>query len=212
MEKSHVIIGGGGHALSAAEAALCLKLPILGYTAPESSAELAPGIPWLGTDEALGQLGRQSIRLINGLGSTKNLNLRRDTYLKLRDAGYEFAQVQHPSASISSLMTNFGQANQILAGAIINAKVTLGENVLINSRAVIEHGCQIGDHCHIASGAVLCGDVVVANEVHIGANATIIQGIKIGSGAVIAAGAVVTQNVEPLTLIAGVPGEVKRRF
>ena len=36
-------------------------------------------------------------------------------------------------------------------------------------------------------------------------------GVTIGEGAVIAAGAVVTQNVEPYTIVAGVPAKKNRR-
>jgi UDP-perosamine 4-acetyltransferase len=75
----------------------------------------------------------------------------------------------------------------------------------------VEHGCTIADHSHIASGATVCGDCLIGEAVHVGAGATVIQGVKIGFGAVIAAGAVVTRNVEPLTLVAGVPARELRR-
>ena len=211
MDTRYVIVGGGGHALSVAEAALANQLPLLGYTSPKNQGELAPGVCWLGADEALHALDAANLRLLNGLGSAGHgMALRRDTYLGLRDSGFGFAELRHPAASVSPLLSHIGPACQVLAGAVLNAKVCAGENVLINSGAVIEHGCTIGSHCHIASGAVLCGDVELGDSVHIGAGATVIQGIRIGSGAVIAAGAVVTKNVEPLTLITGVPGRAKR--
>ena len=47
----------------------------------------------------------------------------------------------------------------------------------------------------------------------IGARATILSGIKIGDGAIIAAGAVVTKDVEPYTIVGGVPAKpIKKRF
>lgn len=213
METSYVIVGGGGHALSVADALLRLELPLLGFTDPREQGELAAGIPWLGTDQALQKLPSAQVCLVSGLGSVgAGMAGRREPYLRLRDQGFRFAGVVHPDARISPLQSRLGPAHQVMSAAVVNAGVQLGENVLINSAAVIEHGCHIGNHCHVASGAVLCGDVRLEDGVHVGAGATVIQGIRIGSGAVIAAGAVVAQNVEPLTLVAGVPGKVKRKI
>ena len=91
-----------------------------------------------------------------------------------------------------------------------NPGVRLGDNALINSRAVVEHDCRVGRHSHVATGAILCGGCDIGAGVHIGAGATLIQGITVGDGAIIAAGSVVTKDVESLTLVAGVPGRCKR--
>ncbi|WP_276318881.1 CatB-related O-acetyltransferase [Longirhabdus pacifica] len=53
----------------------------------------------------------------------------------------------------------------------------------------------------------------IGNDVWIGSNAVILQGVKIGNGAIIAAGAVVTKDVEPFTIVGGVPANfIKKRF
>lgn len=53
----------------------------------------------------------------------------------------------------------------------------------------------------------------IGNDVWIGQNANIMNGVKIGNGAVIAACSLVLENVEPYTVVAGVPARViKRRF
>lgn len=52
----------------------------------------------------------------------------------------------------------------------------------------------------------------IGNDVWIGCNAVICRNVKIGDGAVIAAGAVVTKDVEPYTIVGGVPARfIKRR-
>ncbi|QEI09365.1 CatB-related O-acetyltransferase [Pigmentiphaga aceris] len=54
---------------------------------------------------------------------------------------------------------------------------------------------------------------VIGNDVWIGAYARIMGGVKIGDGAVIAAGSVVTHDVEPYTIVGGVPAKpIKKRF
>lgn len=57
------------------------------------------------------------------------------------------------------------------------------------------------------------GNTVVGNDVWIGTEAMIMPGIKIGDGAIIAARSVVTRNVEPYTIVGGVPARlIKKRF
>lgn len=52
----------------------------------------------------------------------------------------------------------------------------------------------------------------IGNDVWIGCNAVVCRGVRIGDGAVIAAGAVVTKDVEPYTIVGGVPAKlIKRR-
>jgi len=54
---------------------------------------------------------------------------------------------------------------------------------------------------------------VIGHDVWIGHNATIMPGVEIGTGAVIGAGAVVTKNVEPYSIVAGVPAKpIRKRF
>ncbi len=55
--------------------------------------------------------------------------------------------------------------------------------------------------------------VTIGNDVWIGHNATIMPGVKIGNGAVIGTGAVVTKDVEPYSIVVGVPAKkIKMRF
>ncbi|MEO1700599.1 MAG: DapH/DapD/GlmU-related protein [Pseudomonadota bacterium] len=55
--------------------------------------------------------------------------------------------------------------------------------------------------------------VTIGHDVWIGHGVTITAGVTVGDGAVIGAGAVVTRDVEPYTVVGGVPArEIKRRF
>lgn len=55
--------------------------------------------------------------------------------------------------------------------------------------------------------------VRIGHDVWIGHNASVMPGVQVGNGAVIATGAVVTKDVEPYTIVAGVPAKpIRRRF
>lgn len=71
--------------------------------------------------------------------------------------------------------------------------------------------CIIGDYVTIGHAAVIHG-CVIEDHVLVGMNATILTGAKIGRGSIIAAGALVLENqvVPPNSLVAGMPGKVRR--
>lgn len=57
------------------------------------------------------------------------------------------------------------------------------------------------------------GDIVIGNDVWIGYDAVIMAGVTIGDGAIIGSRAVVTKDVEPYTIVGGVPAkEIRKRF
>ncbi len=53
--------------------------------------------------------------------------------------------------------------------------------------------------------------VEIGNDVWIGEGVCIVSGVRIGGGAIIGAQAVVTHDVEPYTIVAGVPAAVIRK-
>lgn len=57
------------------------------------------------------------------------------------------------------------------------------------------------------------GDIVIGNDVWIGYEAVIMSGVHIGDGAIIGTRAVVTKDVEPYTIVGGVPAKtIRKRF
>lgn len=103
----------------------------------------------------------------------------------------------------------------IMMGALINIGAKIGEGTMIDMGAVLGGRAIVGKHAHIGAGTVLAGviepasatPVIVEDDVLIGANAVVIEGVRIGKGAVVAAGAVVIEDVEPYTLVGGVPAK-----
>lgn len=50
--------------------------------------------------------------------------------------------------------------------------------------------------------------IVIENDVWIGSRSSIMEGVKIGNGAIVAANALVVKDVEPYTIVGGVPAKV----
>ncbi len=108
--------------------------------------------------------------------------------------------------------------------------IRVGKNVFINSGCCFQDqgGIEIGDGTFVGHQTVIAtlnhdidptkrGDmfpkaVKIGKRVWIGSHATILPGVTIGDNSVVAAGAVVTKDVEPNTIVAGVPAKVVKRF
>lgn len=85
--------------------------------------------------------------------------------------------------------------------------ITIGDATIIGPNTVLRSGGHvfatrrslIRDQGHQGAPIVLEGDV------WIGANVTVVGGVRIGRGAIVGANAVVTRDVEPYTIVGGVP-------
>lgn len=119
----------------------------------------------------------------------------------------------------------FSGISQISGFSIIE-EFTYGHNVNIH-RAKIGSYCSIGPDVKIGLDEhpldresthpkfyndFLHKEVVIGNHVWLGANSIILSGVTIGEHVIVAAGAVVTKNVEPFSVVAGVPAKtIKKR-
>jgi len=87
--------------------------------------------------------------------------------------------------------------------------ITIGNNVDLSSEVnifTLEHDPES------PTFDVKGGPVVIADWAYIGNRVTILPGVTIGEGAVVASGAVVTKDVEPWTMVGGVPAKfIKKR-
>lgn len=98
-----------------------------------------------------------------------------------------------------------GAGTVVLAGAVVNDGARLGEGVIVNSAAVVEHDVIVGAFSHIAPGAVLGGGARVGQGVLIGTNATVMPGVLVGDFVTVGAGAVVTADLTEAGVYVGVP-------
>ena len=92
------------------------------------------------------------------------------------------------------------------------AEIDVALSVRIGSHTLIAPGVFITDHEHnmrrdarVDAQGIAGAPVTVGADVWLGARSVVLAGVTIGDGAVIGAGAVVTRDVEPYTVVAGVP-------
>jgi len=212
MSLPVLIVGGGGHAKVLIDILRLCSTKILGIldADPKKIGARILGVSVIGGDEAFAAYRPEDILLVNALGSVGLPEARKTLFERLKKKGFRFATVIHPSAILASDAV-LGEGAQIMAGAVVQAGTRLGANTIVNTRASVDHDCNIGDHVHIAPGATLSGDVHIDNCTHIGTGATIIQGIAIGKNCVVGAGAVVLHNVADKSQVMGIPAKAVRK-
>lgn len=84
--------------------------------------------------------------------------------------------------------------------------ITLGQDVVIGPDVVIRDS----DNHSIVGGRIPSAPIEIGDHVWIGQRAMILKGVSIGDGAIVSAGAIVTRDVQPHTVVAGVPAKTIR--
>ena len=115
-----------------------------------------------------------------------------------------------------------------------NAGIKIGKDSLIGEYSIIrgQGGVKIGDRVYTSpftqiiavnhvfndpdrpfiEQGITAEGIEIEDDVWVGAGAIITDGVRVGKGAVIAAGAVVTRDVEPHTVVGGVPARLIKKI
>ena len=123
-----------------------------------------------------------------------------------------------PSAQIIGDVT-LGEHSSVWPNAVLRGDVNsirIGARSNIQDCAVL-HGMRhlypviVGDGCTIGHNATVHG-CVLEDDVLIGIGAIVLNNARIGAGSIIAAGALVPEQtiIPPRSLVAGVPGKIRR--
>ncbi len=197
MSKPVLVIGAGGHAAVVIDILRRLDCTVLGVVSKEQPKAIPvfEGLTWYKSDDDVLSFAKDSIVLVNAIGSLPGHEIRFKVHQQFKQLGYHFMTVISPQAIVSDYAL-LSEGVQVMAGTIVNVNAVIGEGTILNTGSIIEHDCLIGKHNHIAPGAVLCGAVNTGDYVHIATGAKVIQGIQIGERALVGAGATVTKNLD----------------
>ena len=131
---------------------------------------------------------------------------RLNTGYNLENLGLITLSLIHEKSFIDQT-SSLGRGCQVMPFAVVNKFTKIGNYSIINTNATIDHECVIGNGVHIMGNAAIAGKVEIGDFATIGTNSTILPYLTIGEGSFVGAGAVVTKDVQPYSVVIGVPAK-----
>jgi sugar O-acyltransferase (sialic acid O-acetyltransferase NeuD family) len=120
-----------------------------------------------------------------------------------------YGSVVHPTAIVDRTVT-IGAGCAVFAGAIIQAGAQLGQHVIVNTGASIDHDCRLGNFAHAAPGSRLAGGVTLDEGALMGIGSCAIPNVRIGPWSTVGAGGAVIREIPAHAIAVGVPARVIR--
>jgi sugar O-acyltransferase (sialic acid O-acetyltransferase NeuD family) len=133
-----------------------------------------PGEHVLGTFASVQQSHPASkYACVNAVGYS-DLAARRAVSGRIQEAGYTMPPLVHPRAYVSST-SSLGPGVFVMAGALVDCRVTVAENVVIWPGVCVSHDCSIGANTFLSPNCTVCGDCRVGADCFVGAGAVIVS-------------------------------------
>jgi acetyltransferase-like isoleucine patch superfamily enzyme len=160
----------------------------------------------------VGHLGRRT-----GLGRCRKVVNARSVWfgdhVTLEDGWFFVDLAPNAPRGPAKPKISIGHWCTILFDFQVNAaeSVTIGDYVLIASRVLITDSDHVVDPRGprtTRNPALNTAPVVVEHDCWLGQNAVILKGVRVGHHSVVAANAVVTRDVEPYSVVGGIPAKV----
>ena len=207
MKPSAVIIGAGGHAKVIIDILQeAGGYDLVGCLSHRFEGGSVLGVPVLGSEELLGQLYREGIRV--AFAAIGDNRVRQSVARSLQAVGFTLLNAMSRHAIVSGRV-GLGQGIAVMPGAVINVDTQIGDGVIVNTGATIDHDCRVGEYAHIGPGTNLAGGVHIGEGTLLGVGCRAIPGKTVGAWSVIGAGSVIVRDLPGGRTAMGNPARVK---
>ncbi|MCK7578224.1 MAG: hypothetical protein MZV65_28130 [Chromatiales bacterium] len=103
-----------------------------------------------------------------------NLPARWSVWERIRASGYQSPALIHPRAYVAD-SAKVGAGVMIMAGAIVDVHVVIGDLTVLWPGACVNHDAEIGANTFISPSATLCGFAKIGSHCFIGAGAVVVD-------------------------------------
>lgn len=197
-----LILGAGGHAKVIADILLLQDVTVLGFLDDDPAlwGKQFIGLPVLGSIASYADYAPDG--LVSAIGSNA---VRKRVVSRLGVAVESLWQtVIHPRATVAHSV-ELGCGLVIAAHAVVNPDSKLGDHVIVNTGATVDHDCIVDSFAHIAPGVHLAGDVKIGEGSLIGIGSQSIPGCHVGAWSVVGAGSTIVTNIPANVTAKGTP-------
>ena len=204
-----VVVGASGHAAVCIDLLMAGGLEVAGAIGnPRAGGRLQ--VPLLGGEDELegAAAGSGATSAFVAIGDNR---ARARVAAQARALGFTLVNAVSPDARLSPTV-ELGCNVAVMAGAVVNAYTRLGDGVIVNTGATVDHDGVIGDWVHVAPGCHLSGAVTLGEGVFLGVGSSVIPGCTVGAWTQVVAGGVVVGDLPAGVLAVGVPARVVRSF
>lgn len=208
--KKLALVGVGGHGDAICPYIDTTKYELIGYF-DDKNITTHNDLPVIGcTTEVVGYLDSGKIdSVFIAIGDNK---ARKKIFDLIAKNHYDkLINIIAPTATILNPELVKGKGIFIGHQAFIGALVEVGDNVILNTKCIVEHNSSVKPHCNVAPAAVVLGSVCLHDGAYVGASSTIKQLLHINDWATIGAGAVVVKNINDNGIYVGVPAKKIQR-
>ncbi|MCT0201797.1 MULTISPECIES: acetyltransferase [Synechococcaceae] len=207
-----LLIGAGGHARSV----LAMLLRHRGFTPVGLIDSFQPqgpgldGVPIIGTEADVPALCEQlRVRhLMVAIGD----NTQREAMAQRLAASCPnavFPALIDPTAVVATGV-RIGAGVVLLAQAHVGPGSELGDGVLLNTMASLDHDTQVGSFASLAPGVITGGRVILGPRSFLGLGVQLLQGVHVGADTVVGAGSLVLDSLPSGVMAYGRPAKVVR--
>lgn len=126
---------------------------------------------------------------------------------KIRKIFFRLTNIEIGKGTVINL--NFIVSDGFLPLLKIGNRVSISPNVSVICQSE-PNNSYLKNICYVVDMLICNKEVIINDDVWIGTGAVILPGVVIGEKAIIGAGAVVTKNVDPKSIVAGIPATLIR--
>jgi len=130
-----------------------------------------------------------------------------DKLINLNIPREKFINVIHPTAIVPWNYCSIGNGIFMAPLAQFSPGVTIGDNCIFFGKSFVGHESVLDRYVVVANNACIGGAVHIERGVHVGINCSIRNEVTIGEFSVVGMGSVVLNDVEPYSVVAGVPAK-----
>lgn len=124
---------------------------------------------------------------------------RRQIYEKLKEKGFQFANLISPFARIRGRIK--GENCWIHDYVVIQSDSEIGEDCMIMAFSLVGAFSRIGAHCFLGTKSTVAGECEIGVQSFIGMNCTVFDNTRVGKKCILGACTAVKRNLEDYTIV-----------